>query len=70
MSATLTFDIERCKSCGLCVAFCPKKILELDQSTTNKQSVHPVKITDVEACIACAGCALMCPEGVIAIYKD
>ena len=26
----VTFDVERCKSCGLCVEACPKGILAID----------------------------------------
>ena len=31
----LEFDSENCKGCGLCVAYCPKKILEIDNSVVN-----------------------------------
>ena len=32
----VTFDIERCKGCGLCIVSCPKKIIELSQEKTNE----------------------------------
>ncbi|NLB17125.1 MAG: 4Fe-4S binding protein, partial [Clostridiales bacterium] len=28
----VTFNVERCKGCGLCVSVCPKKILELGEN--------------------------------------
>lgn len=66
----LTFNTERCKGCGLCVAACPKKILDLNASVLNSKGYHPVMVTDQAACIACAMCATMCPDCVIKVEKD
>lgn len=63
----LTFDYEHCKGCGLCVAFCPVKILYLDKNSINSQGYTLVKITDPDKCIACATCALMCPDSIITV---
>jgi len=49
-----------CKGCGICVAFCPVKILEL-----KKDKIH---ITDKEKCIKCGLCELRCPD--FAIYLE
>ena len=66
----VTFNTERCKGCGLCIEVCPKKILELDQSSLNAKGYHPAKVTDQSKCIACAMCATMCPDCVIKVEKD
>ena len=66
--AKLTYDIERCKGCGLCVNVCPKKLLALS-GHINTKGYHPVEITDQAACIGCAFCALMCPDAVIKVEK-
>lgn len=66
----VTFDIDRCKGCGLCVGVCPKKILSLDTDSLNKKGYHPAKITDRDACIACAMCATICPDVVIRVEKE
>lgn len=63
----LTFEIEKCKGCGLCVAFCPVKILYLDNSTLNQSGYNIVKVTDSDKCIACASCAIMCPDSIITV---
>lgn len=66
----ITFNVERCKGCGLCIEACPKKILELDTAKINSKGYHPAMITDQEKCIACAMCATMCPDCVIKVEKD
>ncbi len=59
---------ERCKSCGYCVKFCPKKVLEIGTGLNSKgyEYVVPVRMED---CIACCQCARICPDGAIVIYK-
>ena len=66
----LTFNEEFCKSCGLCVNVCPKKILYINTDVINKKGYNPVSVTDMDACIACSSCALMCPDAVIGIEKE
>lgn len=49
---------EWCKGCGICVAFCPKKVLGLDQHLK-------VQMLDRENCIKCGQCELRCPDYAI-----
>jgi 2-oxoglutarate ferredoxin oxidoreductase subunit delta len=63
----LTFETEKCKGCGLCVAFCPVKILYLDKNNMNQSGYNIVQVTDMDKCIACATCALMCPDSIIIV---
>ncbi len=67
--AKVTFDIDRCKGCGLCVTACPKKILEMSKDKMNAKGHHPAQMTDQDACIGCAFCATMCPDCVITVEK-
>lgn len=63
----LTFESEKCKGCGLCVAFCPVKILYIDKNSLNQQGYNIVKMTDPNMCIGCASCAIMCPDSIITV---
>lgn len=69
MKFKVTFDIDYCKGCELCVISCKKGLLSLDGDCINRNGVHPAKIDDMEACIGCANCAIMCPDAVITIDK-
>ncbi len=67
--AKLTISEEACKGCGLCIAACPKKILELSTKKPNSKGYFPVMITDEAACIGCASCGKMCPDLVFTVEK-
>ena len=67
--AKVTFDVERCKGCGLCEMVCPKKIVSLAHEKINTKGYHPAECTDPEKCIGCAFCATMCPDSVITVEK-
>ncbi len=66
----VSFNVDLCKGCGLCVDACPKKIIALKADVLNKKGYHPAGITDQEKCIACAMCAAMCPDVVIKVEKN
>lgn len=69
MEARVTFDVDRCKGCELCVSVCPKHILALDMERTNAKGYHPSGIIDQSQCIACGSCAKMCPDSIITVEK-
>jgi 2-oxoglutarate ferredoxin oxidoreductase subunit delta len=49
-----------CKGCGICVAFCPKKVLELDD---HEKAV----VKRQEDCNACMLCEMRCPDIAIEV---
>ena len=66
----VSFNEDLCKGCGLCVAACPQKILELDKSRLNSKGYHPAANVDPDKCVGCAFCAVQCPDSVITVERD
>ena len=67
--ANVTFKVDFCKGCGLCVNACPKGILTLSPTRLNQKGHAPVELTKPEECVGCAFCATMCPDCVIKVEK-
>ena len=59
---------ERCKSCGYCVKFCPKKVLEIGKEV-NSKGYEFVVVAHPDQCIGCCQCARICPDGALEIYR-
>ena len=49
-----------CKGCGICAAFCPRKVLEMKGDK--------VTIQNIENCIYCGLCENRCPD--YALYLE
>lgn len=60
---------EYCKSCGLCINICPKKILAIGDKP-NAKGYYYVTVTDAEQCIGCTLCGSVCPDLALEIYKE
>ena len=50
-----------CKGCNICVAMCPKEVLEL-------RSFKAV-VARPEACIGCYTCELLCPDFAVTVRE-
>lgn len=62
MKSEFTLKLDRCKGCGICSAFCPKQVLEVDQ-------LGKICVAHPEKCIACKQCELRCPDYAIFVDK-
>jgi 2-oxoglutarate ferredoxin oxidoreductase subunit delta len=60
---------DRCKGCGFCVEYCPRKVLEMSQEF-NVKGYHPPFAAHEEQCVNCDLCELICPEFAIYVLKD
>ncbi|WP_287843342.1 4Fe-4S binding protein [Caldanaerobacter sp.] len=49
-----------CKGCGICVEFCPVRVLEIKDGK--------VRLIDEDRCIKCGLCEMRCPD--FAIYLE
>ncbi len=49
-----------CKGCGICAAFCPEKVIELDAE-------GKARAVRQEDCINCGFCELHCPDFAISV---
>jgi len=54
---------EWCKGCGICVAMCPKKVLELDAN----EKAFAARPAD---CIVCRLCEQICPDLAIEVIGE
>lgn len=54
---------ERCKGCGICIFFCPKKVLDFGKD-------GKVEVVKEEDCIYCGLCEERCPDYVIRVEGE
>ncbi|WP_066497031.1 4Fe-4S dicluster domain-containing protein [Abyssisolibacter fermentans] len=54
---------EWCKGCGICINFCPKDVLELNEK-------GKINIKNIDECIKCGLCELRCPDYAIYLKED
>ncbi|MBM3253818.1 MAG: 4Fe-4S dicluster domain-containing protein [Candidatus Omnitrophica bacterium] len=60
---------EKCKSCELCVVYCPRGLLNIDK-VLNKKGYRAVSFKENSGCTGCSFCAIVCPEVAIEVFKN
>lgn len=51
-----------CKGCGICVALCPRQVLEMKEGK--------VRCKDPEGCVLCGICEMHCPDYAIYLEQE
>jgi len=54
---------EWCKGCNICITFCPKDVLVLDEK-------EKAIVLRPELCIGCRLCELLCPDLAVTVIID
>jgi 2-oxoglutarate ferredoxin oxidoreductase subunit delta len=60
-TSKVTIYPDWCKGCGICVNFCPAKVLEMDPISGKAVVVRE------EDCIHCSFCELHCPDFAVVV---
>lgn len=61
MRATVSINLNYCKGCGICAAFCPKEVLAIDGGKA--AAIRP------ENCVGCRSCEYRCPDFAIRVEE-
>ena len=64
--AKIKINKNRCKGCQLCILFCPKKNIKVDEGL-NESGVFAAAVISGEECTGCGFCFVMCPDVCIEI---
>jgi len=56
----VSFYHDWCKSCGICMAFCPQEIIKADKN-------GKPEIIDMDNCVGCRFCEIHCPDFAITV---
>lgn len=57
-------QLDRCKGCGICIEFCPPKVLAISEKYNN-HGYHPPVLANEAGCTGCDLCGLYCPDFAI-----
>ena len=66
--AEIKINRDKCKGCELCVYFCPKGCITMDQGF-NHRGYRPSCFGKRDECTGCAICARVCPDVAIEVWR-
>ncbi len=64
---SVSFNIETCKGCELCIEACPQGSIALSKQVNTLGYHYGVLVQD--NCTGCVNCALVCPAAVITVDR-
>jgi len=67
--AKIFIDKRLCKGCGICVEFCPRKVLKMG-SDMDERGFHMPEARRAEDCSLCGLCELYCPDFAICAREE
>ncbi len=62
----IVINPDYCKGCSICIAFCPKKVLQPSNHINSKGYILPEAV-NLDACTQCKLCEIVCPDLAIAV---
>jgi 2-oxoglutarate ferredoxin oxidoreductase subunit delta len=62
----IVINSDYCKGCSICVAFCPRKVLQTSNHINSKGFMLP-EVVNLDACTQCMLCEIVCPDLAIAV---
>ncbi|MFX1366337.1 MAG: ferredoxin family protein [Promethearchaeota archaeon] len=57
----ILIDSEQCDGCELCLAFCPKDLIEISKDKFNSRMLHYAIVVNSKECGGCRQCERLCP---------
>ena len=57
------------EGCGICIAFCPEKVLAPSPTLTTR-GIHPSEAAHSDRCIGCRACEIYCPDLAIVVEEE
>jgi len=62
----IVINPDYCKGCSICVAFCPRKVLQTSNHINSKGFMLP-EVVNLDVCTQCMLCEIVCPDLAIAV---
>ena len=65
----ITINEVRCKGCGLCVHYCPRRCIEMATDKFTAGGYLMAVLERADDCTGCGVCGWLCPDQAIEVYR-